>query len=195
MEESLRLIFGGVTAISALGFLGLMISLHFLPSKYSPIKNTVSDYAVAPSGKLHAVIAVAMPLTGAISSLSLAIAMAASVKTASIYVVSLLVIASICRFLLIFFPTDITGRPVTKTGMIHLACAVIAFAGIAFAAGNFHMTAPDEILGHIVIGTAILLLLGFLPPLKKIFGLLERIFLFSSAIWLVVAGSELFFRG
>lgn len=194
MADLLRLIFSGVTVISALMFLGLVVLFHLLPNNYNPVKNTVSDYAVAPSGKLHAFMAVAMPITGAISSLSLAVAIAASVSTASMHAVLFLVIASVCRFLLIFFPTDITGQPATKTGKAHLTFAILAFAGIAFAAGNFHITVIDEIIGEAVIFMAILLLLGFLPPLKKIFGLLERLFLFSSVIWLVIAGSELFFK-
>ena len=75
-------------------------------------------------------------------------------------------------------------------------CAVVAFAGIAFAAGNFHMTAADEIIGQVVASAAVLLLLEFfLSPLKKIFGLLERIFLLSSVVWLVVVGCELFLKG
>ncbi|MGB7957944.1 MAG: DUF998 domain-containing protein [Minisyncoccia bacterium] len=194
MADSLRLIFSGITVIGALAFFGLIILLHFLPNRYNPIKNTVSDYAIAPSGKPHAYLAVAMPLMGAISSLSLAIAIVAGINTASISVILFLLIASIFRFLLVLFPTDITGQPATKIGRIHLAFAVVAFAGIAFAAGNFHMTAVDETVGRAVIFAAILLLFGFLPPLKKIFGLLERIFLLSSVIWLVVAGLELFLK-
>ena len=193
MTGLLRLIFSGITVLSALAFLGLAIFLHFFQNKYNPIKNTVSDYAVAPSGKLHAFMVTAMPLTGAVSGPSLAVAIAVSVNTVFIYAVWFLVIASICRFILIFFPTDITGQPITKIGRVHLIFAVIAFAGIAFAAGNFHMTAMDGVLGQVVVITAILLLLGFfISPFKKIFGLLERIFLLSSVIWLVVVGFSCF---
>lgn len=137
-----------------------------------------------------------MPLAGAVSSLSLAVAIAVSAETTSMYTVLFLVVASVCRFLLVFFPTDITGQSATKIGRIHLVSAVVAFAGIAFAAGNFHMIAMDEVIGQTVVFAAILLLLGFfISPLKKIFGLLERIFLLSSVIWLVVVGFELFLKG
>ena len=194
MQDYVRLIFSCITVISALIFLGLIILLHFFPNKYNPIKNTVSDYAVRSSNRQHVFIAVAMTLAGAVTSLSLALAITSSVM-ASMYAILFLIIASIFRFLLIFFPTDITGQSTTKTGRIHLLFAMIAFTGIAFAAGNFHITAIDEIIGQAVVFTAVLLLLGFLPYLKKIFGLLERIFLFSSIIWFIIVGSELFFKG
>ncbi|HTX87112.1 MAG TPA: DUF998 domain-containing protein [Candidatus Nanoarchaeia archaeon] len=190
MNDNLRSIFSCISVISSLAFLGLITRLHFFPKKYNPVKNTVSDYAVMPSGKPYPFTAV----SGAVSSLSLAIAIAAGVKAASISVILFLVISSLARFSLIFFPTDVTGQISTKKGKIHLALAMIAFAGIAFAAGNFQLTAVDQIIGQVVIFTAILLLLGFLPKLRKIFGLLERIFLLSSITWLVVLGLELFFK-
>jgi hypothetical protein len=196
MENSLRLIFSSIAVISALLFLGLITLLHFLPNKYNPAINTVSDYAAAPAGWQQAFMAVALPLAGAGSSLSLAVAMAAGVKTVSMQIILFLVISSIGRFFLVFFPTDVTGEPVTKIGRIHLVCAIIAFSGIALAAGSFHLTATDKILGQTVVAATVLLLLGFfLSPLKKIFGLLERLSLFSSVIWLVVVGVELFCKG
>ena len=192
MINLLGLIFSCITVISALVFLGLIILLHFLPNKYNPIKNTVSDYAITPSSKRHG-FGVAMSLAGALSSFSLAIAITAIFKTASI-IVLFLILSSVFRFLLIFFPTDITGQPSTKKGKIHLLFAMIAFAGIAFAAGNFHITIADQIISQAVIFSAVLLLFGFLPKIKKIFGLLERIFLLSSIVWLVVIGLELLLK-
>ncbi len=193
MQDLLRLIFSGLTVISALSFLGLIILLHFLPNKFNPVKNTVSDYVARLSGKYNFVKAV--PLAGAVSSFSLAIALATNINIASMSIVIFLVISSACRFLLIFFPTDITGQPATKIGKMHLIFAMISFGGIAFAAANFHTTLADFIIGKTVVFTAVLLLLGFLPQLKRIFGLLERIFLFSSIVWLIVVGSELFLKG
>ena len=196
MENSLRSIFSFISVVSALAFLGLIALLHFLPNKYNPIKNTVSDYAIALSGGQHAFVAVAMPLAGAVSSLSLAAAMAANVGIAPTQTVLALILSSVGRFFLIFFPTDVPGQPATRIGRIHLAFAITAFAGIAVAACNFNLTARDEVLGQLAAVTAGLLLLGFfLPRLKKIFGLLERIALFSSVIWLVAAGVELLFKG
>jgi hypothetical protein len=172
-----------------------MIRLHFLPNKFNPVKNTVSDYAVAPPGKRRSFAMIAMPLSGAASSLSLAAALAAGTGTASILAVLALVISSVCRTFLVFFPTDITGQPTTKIGRDYLVFAVATFAGVAFAADNFHLTVADGIIGQVVVWAALLLLVGFLPPFKKIFGLLERIFLLSSIIWLVTVGAELFLRG
>jgi Protein of unknown function (DUF998) len=192
MIDLLRLIFSSVTIISALVFLGLIILIHFLPNKYNPIKNTVSDYSITPSSKRRGLY-IAIPSAGALSSFSLAIVTATTFKTVSI-IVLLLIISSIFRFFLIFFPTDITGQQSTKKGKLHLLFAMIAFASIAFAAGNFHITVADEIISQMVIFTAVLLLFGFLPPLKKIFGLLERIFLLSSIVWLVVMGFELLLK-
>lgn len=174
-------------------FLGFIVLLHFLPNKFNPVTNTVSDYEARLSSKYYFVKA-GTPLAGALSSLSLAVVLVTNIRIASMSVVLLLTISSICRFLLILFPTDITGRPATKIGRMHLIFAVTSFTCIAFAAGNFQMTVLDKILGQTVVITAILLLLGFLPQLKRIFGLLERIYLFSSIVWLIVVGSELLFK-
>ena len=189
MTDLLTLIFSCITIISALIFLVLIILLHFFSNKYNPIKNTVSDYAAALPSKKNFLF-VAMPLAGALSTFSLAIAVSISFKTASAIILFLL-LSSICRFFLIFFPADITGQRSTKKGKTHLLFAIIAFASVAFAAGNFYITAADKIISQFVIITAVLLLFGFLPPFKKIFGLLERIFLLSSIVWLVVIGFEM----
>lgn len=188
--DLLKLVFSLLIIISDLTFLGLIILLHFLLNKFNPIKNTVSDYAAGLPGKYRLVKAV-MPVFGALSTLSLAIVMATGIQTVSTYVVLFLVISSICRFLIIFFPTDITGQPATNIGRLHLTFVMIAFAGIAFTASNFYITDVDKVIGQIVTVASILLLLGFLPMFKKIFGLLERIFLSSSILWLIILGFEL----
>jgi Protein of unknown function (DUF998) len=188
--NSVSLIFGSVTIISALIFLVLTIVLHFLPNKFNPIKNTVSDYAAALSNKYY-LVKIATPLSAAISTFSLAFTIAVSNRTISTYVILFLVVSSICRLMLIFFPTDITGQTATKIGNLHLTFAMLSFAGIAFAAANFSVTNIDKIVGQVVVYTAILLLIGFLPMFKKVFGLLERIFLASSIVWLIVVGFEL----
>lgn len=191
--NSLSLIFSCITVASALMFLGLILLLHFLPNRFNPVKNTVSDYVAALSGK-YRFAKVAMPLFGALSTLSLAVAIATNAKVVSAFVILFLIISGICRFLLIFFPTDITGQPSTKVGRLHLTFAIVSFAGIAFAAANFHLTSLDGTIGQVVVVAAILLLVGFLPQIKKIFGLLERIFLSLSVLWLIIVGLELLHR-
>lgn len=191
--NSLSLIFSLLTIISALAFLGFIIFLHFLPNKFNPIKNTVSDYTAGLSKK-YRLIKVAVPFFGAFSTLSLAVAIAAGIQMVSVNVILFLLISSIFRFQLIVFPTDITGKPTTKSGRLHLFFAMISFAGIAFAAANFYTTGFDKFIGQIVIFAAIILLLGFLPIFKKAFGLLERIFLLSSISWLIIVGFELISR-
>lgn len=185
------LLFSLLTVISALAFFGLVVLLHFLPNKFNLITNTVSDYTAMLSHK-HKFITTATTIFGSLATLNLAVAIITKVTTPSIYVILLLVVASICRLFIIFFPTDITGQPVTKTGRIHLILAITVFTTIAFAASNFYITNFDKIIGQSVALTATIFLVGFLPQLKNIFGLLERIFIFSSIVWLVIVGYELF---
>jgi hypothetical protein len=73
-----------------------------------------------------------------------------------------------------------------------MVLAIVAFASVASAAGVFAGTAIDNILGWVVVATAISSLVGLVwSRLKPIFALLERLFYFSMIGWFLVIGIEL----
>jgi ABC-type multidrug transport system permease subunit len=71
--------------------------------------------------------------------------------------------------------------------------AVTAFASLAVAAGFFQGTSIDDVVGWIVVTTAVLMILVLCIPRlrRRIFGLVERMFYFSMISWFIIVGVEL----
>ena len=95
------------------------------------------------------------------------------------------------------FPVDMPGAPRTRAGMVHHAATLMAF-GCAFIA----ITEATPMLVASTSGPGALILsslkhvvnIGFLAvglslslPLPKLFGLAERAFLYSAALWFLTA--------
>jgi hypothetical protein len=122
----------------------------------------------------------------------MAIASSGSIRPEPLSVIGFLLAFSLARILIPFFPTDIEGQPRTRTGCVHLGLAIVAFASLASAAGVFEGTNLDNLVGLVVIFTAIFSLVALAwPRLKPIFGLFERLFYLSMIGWFLVIGIEL----
>jgi Protein of unknown function (DUF998) len=181
-------VLGIVTVIGAVICFGSIVLLHMLPTGYDPIRNAVSDYGVGPYRIWHRTALVAL----AAAAFALAIASAGSIKPEPVSVIGFLVAFGVVRIIISLFPTDIEGRPPTRTGRIHMALAIVAFACVASAAGFFQGTAIDNIVGRVVVATAACLLVGIAwSRLKPIFGLLERLCYLAMIGWFLVIGIEL----
>lgn len=109
-----------------------------------------------------------------------------------------LIIRAACVIGVVAFPTDIEGEKRTKAGLIHYIFAVIQFTAIvklvsnltpAFAAisAESWLVPFLSLLSLAVKASIIAVVLGLaVPAVKKIFGLVERIFLFSSALYFLI---------
>jgi hypothetical membrane protein len=179
---------GIVAVVSAVICLVSIALLHVLPTRYDPVRNAVSDYGVGPYQRWYHTALVALAVAG----FATAIASAGSIRPEPVSVIGFLVAFGVVRILISLFPTDIEGQPATRTGRIHGVLAIIAFACVASAAGFFEGTVIDNILGWVVVATAISSLVGLRwSQLKPIFGLVERIFYVSMIGWFLVIGIEL----
>ena len=179
---------GLVAVAGAATCLGSIVLLHLLPTGYNPIRNAVSDYGVGPYRIWHRIAVVALAVAG----VAMAIASSGSIRPEPLSVIGFLLAFSLARILIPFFPTDIEGQPRTRTGCVHLGLAIVAFASLASAAGVFEGTNLDNLVGLVVIFTAIFSLVALAwPRLKPIFGLFERLFYLSMIGWFLVIGIEL----
>jgi hypothetical protein len=178
-----------------------LVLLHVLPTGYDPIRDAVSDYAIGRYRALFWVFAG----SGAVSGLSLAIALARSHPPKPALTVAMLVLSGAARLLIPLFPTDQNGsRFQTAKGTIHMILAVAIFASIAVAASNLGGTLGHETAWHpvkglvdgwlpwVITGTAIATALAIRGPrLQRIFGLVERLYYVSSITWFFVVSIEL----
>lgn len=179
----------------------LMLYLHQSQKDYNPVYHAVSNYGVGKTEKLF----FASACFSILASLSLAMALylwdyAFSFKTIAI---TLLIVRSISLLGVMFFPTDIEKKEKTKRGRLHLLFAVIQFVAIAifvFNIADFLIPVIQHnyrmLLGglkYIVKCALIFLVLSMIVPnLKKYFGLFERVFLYSSALYFFLIALLLF---
>jgi hypothetical protein len=180
---------------------GALIALHVLPTGYNPIRDAVSDYAIGRYRPLFWVFAT----SGAVAGLALAIALARSNPPKPTLTIVILVLSGVARFLIPVFPTDQAGsRFQTLKGTIHMVLAIAIFASIAVAASNLGSTLGHETAWHPVKGlvdgwlpwviTATAIATGLAiagPRLKRVFGLIERLYYLSSITWFLVVSIEL----
>jgi len=109
-----------------------------------------------------------------------------------------LMIRAITVIGVLIFPTDIEGEKRTKIGLLHYLFAILQFTAIVKLAVNltsaFSAVLPDSFLitALSTLSTVINISIAgvvagmIVPYVKKIFGLIERIFLFSSAFYFLV---------
>jgi len=181
---------------------GALLLLHVLPTEYHPINDAVSDYAI---GRYRAFFWV-FAASGAVSGVALAIALAQSSHPSKpTLTVAMLLLSAGARVLIPIFPTDQSGsRFQTPKGTIHMVLAVAIFASVAVAASNLGGTLGHETAWHsvkglvdgwlpwVITGTATATGLAIIGPrLKRIFGLIERLYYVSSITWFFVVSVEL----
>ena len=197
MVETLSIVAAVAMAIGT----GALIALHVLPTGYNPIRDAVSDYAIGRYRPLFWVFAT----SGAVAGLALAIALARSNPPKPTLTIVMLVLSGVARFLIPVFPTDQAGsRFQTLKGTIHMVLAIAIFASIAVAASNLGSTLGHETAWHPVKGlvdgwlpwviTATAIATGLAiagPRLKRVFGLIERLYYLSSITWFLVVSIEL----
>ena len=197
MVETLSIVAAVAMAIGT----GALIALHVLPTGYNPIRDAVSDYAIGRYRPLFWVFAT----SGAVAGLALAIALARSNPPKPTLTIAMLVLSGVARFLIPVFPTDQAGsRFQTLKGTIHMVLAIAIFASIAVAASNLGSTLGHETAWHPVKGlvdgwlpwviTATAIATGLAiagPRLKRVFGLIERLYYLSSITWFLVVSIEL----
>ncbi len=186
--------------IAFLGYFAGMVALHVLPTGFRPLYNTVSDYSRGRFGPL----ARAMTALNVLGTLGLLAALRGSVASPPLAGSGLTAmgVLAICRLGMVFLLTDESGTKASPGGLIHALLAVVSFAAAIFAVttitqdlealpawhGVMPILAP---LSSMSFPLVIALLLTLTPGLRRVFGLMERIFLADVNLWLLIAAGAL----
>lgn len=180
-----------------------------LPPYYNPVSQPESDLAVGPYGYIMTL----NFINRGVLSLCFLFALALMANASDVMGPSfrrggyLFAVWSVGALLLAAFPTDIPATPVSWHGAVHLAVAIAAFFGGAFGAlyvslgmaGNRAIEKAGSVAVPLA-GLSVLLcvaeILGapFLPGFYAHYGgLVERLFLGSVLLWILVVSLRLVF--
>lgn len=187
--------FSFLVILCILVYFYLMLDLHIKNKGiYSPVRHAVSDYGVGEYKYLFNWAGIVTTfrnifLIGALIYWNYE----AAFKERAIWS---LLLALVGYFGVMFFPTDIEGSRKTISGRLHLLFAILQFTVLAIFL--FQLT---DVMSALVPSLAVFFLaiewlikIGLyglvaaliLPFLKPYFGLLERIFLYTSNIYILI---------
>lgn len=194
---SVAFFFAILGLIGLIGYVGIFVALHVLPTGYHPIRHAVSDYAVGQYGWLFRV----GLLVSSLGVLFLAIGLTLDPGAPPLAVSQLvfLYLVPAMRLGMAIFRTDLEGEKLTPTGRLHYLFAVAAFAftyaAISGMTPRLTSVSPwqsaDGLLSAlqwIALVSLVLLVVTLLPRLRTIFGLFERAFLVSTNLWFITVG-------
>jgi hypothetical membrane protein len=187
---------GWFTVAGVIAYVCVDVLLRFLRPGYSLLYNAESDYGRGP---WYWVMDLNFLLRGAVS-FAIVIAFRSTARLDDRGRGGLVLIAmwAACSALLAFFADDLEGRPLTGSGIVHLALALVAFVcvvvGTILVSSNLmsdtsRRSVAVALLALSVAGAAAFLLLGTALGHKHApGGLYERIFLGLELAWIAVAG-------
>jgi len=176
----------------------LDIVAQTLPPHYNPISKPESDLAVGPYGWIMTVNFVVRGLLSA--TLLLALARALRPSGRSRFGLICLGVWAAGAFLLALFPTDVSGTEHTAHGKIHLAVAIIAFVAVAAAERALSTSFAGDprwdalrVRATVISSCTTVGLLLFIVAARtpRIGGLIERLFLASALLWMLVVALHL----
>ncbi len=197
---SIALLLSLVSCLAYLTDFGIFIVLHFLPTGYHPVQHAVSDYAI---GEYHRLFRIYL-WSSAFGTLALASALAAALGSPLVpsWVLGFLVVLAFTCVAVSLFPTDIEGKPLTRTGILHYSFVVLSFAFMYTVPLNLtptlttifpwqQMQALLAFLATIALPALIAVVVTMWRPLRVIFGLCERLFLITTNVWFILVSASL----
>ena len=176
----------------------LLLSFQLLNRDYGQFAHAVSDYGVGKTARLFKVYVI----SGSTAAPLLAWQFWAAgppgyPATISIY----LVLVMLGRLAIGLFPNDLRGTPRTRAGRLHRAATLLAFTcafmtvteATPLLATNVHDTASTVlvVLKHLISAGFIAVIITISAHMRRFFGLAERMFLYATALWCLVASLTL----
>ncbi|WP_405904786.1 DUF998 domain-containing protein [Streptomyces sp. NBC_00828] len=194
---SVALFFAILGLIGLIGYVGIFVALHVLPTGYHPIRHAVSDYAVGQYGSLFRVGLLVSSL--GVLFLAIGLTLDPGAPPLAVSQLVLLYLVPAMRLGMAIFRTDLEGEKLTPTGRLHYLFAIAAFAftyaAISGMTPRLTSVSPwqsaDGLLSAlqwIALVSLVLLVVTLLPRLRTIFGLFERAFLVSTNLWFITVG-------
>jgi hypothetical protein len=192
-----------VSLLATLAYLGIFTAWHVLPTGYNPIHHAVSDYAVGKYGYLFRIGLWA----SSVGVLALAFALIRGIGSPPLAVRDLvyLLLIPLTRIGMTLFPTDLEGQARSRIGFLHYVFAILAFTFtylvISEMTSDLRDLNPASWLSGSLKWTAwavapelFLVVITMFRPLRKVFGLFERLFLLTTNIWFILVAILLISR-
>ena len=175
-----------------------LLSFQFLNRDYRWFSHAISDYGIGKTARLFKVYV----LTGSVAAPLLAWQFwQASAPDYPAVISIYLLLIMLGRLALGLYPNDLHGLPRTRAGQIHHAATLLAFAcaymTVAEATPLLAASVTDALspaltlLKHIISAGFIAVVVTISPPLRRFFGVAERLFLYATAIWFLTASLTL----
>ena len=192
-----------ISLTATLTYLVIFTSWHVLPTGYNPIHHAVSDYAVGKYGYLFRIGLWASSL----AVLTLAFALMEGVGTPPLAGRDLayLLLIPVTRIGMTLFPTDLEGQPLSRTGILHYVFAILAFTFTYLVISETTSVLQSLEATHWLreslkwtawwVGPELAaVVITMIRPLRRVFGLLERIFLLTTNLWFLLVAVLLISR-
>lgn len=186
---------GGIVLVGALATTAILVTLHFLPTGLSALRDPVSQYALTRFGVWYRAATLTASITGAVCAVLVGVRF---VGAAAVITVILLVFFAAARLLIGFFPMDEPAALHTKTGSVHTALAFVAFAAVtavAFVAGGAFHDNGDAALATCSTVTGVVMAVGTIGMLvtsrsstRRGFGASERLIYLGFIAWFIGVG-------
>lgn len=175
-----------------------LISFEFLNRDYRRFSHAISDYGVGKTAGLFKTYL----LAGSVAAPLLAWQFwSADHPSYPIAIVAYLLLVMLGRLALALYPNDLRGSQRTRNGQIHHAATLLAFTSAFMAVAEATPLLASTVTGPLaaaLIGLKHMIGLGFIavvltisPPLRRFFGLAERLFLYAAALWFLTASLTL----
>jgi hypothetical membrane protein len=176
----------------------MLLSFEILNRDRPAFSHAVSDYGVGKTARLFQYYV----LAGCIAAPLLAWQVLSARNPGYPAAVSVyLVLVAVGRFGIGLFPKDPYGAARTRTGQIHRAATLLAFCCTFMAISEAtpilaateigEMSRALTVLKHFVAAGFIAVIMTGSASLRPFFGLAERVFLFASAVWFLLASLTL----
>jgi Protein of unknown function (DUF998) len=195
--------FAVVSLVATSAYLALFVAWHVLPTGYNPVRHAVSDYAIGRYGYLFRI----GLWVSSLGVLALAFALMAGVGSPPLATRDLvyLFLIPVTRIGMALFPTDLEGERLSRTGRMHYLFAIAAFTFTYLAISEMTSVLRDldpaqwiraslRWSAWAVAPELFLVVVTMVRPLRRIFGLFERLFLLTTNVWFILVAVQLLGR-
>jgi Protein of unknown function (DUF998) len=186
------LIFALLSLLATLTYLATFSALHVLRTGYDPARDAVSDYAIGRYGYLFRI----GLWTSSLGVLALGFALMAGLGSpplgtrAPLY----LLLIPVTRIGMTLSPTDLGGTHLSGTRIVHYVFAILAFTFTYLVISETTPVLRDldpaqwlqgtlKWLAWAVATELFLVVVTIYGPLRRVFGLFERLFLLTTSWW------------
>lgn len=176
----------------------MLLAFQLMHRDMGMIRHAISAYGRGPTARLFKIYLV----TGSIAALLLAWQFQmADLPAYPVLIPLYLVLVALGRVLIGLYPNDPRGAPRTKAGHIHHFATLLAFTCAYMVvveatpqlSGGLEHFLPEALqaLRHIISLGFVTVVLTISPPLRRFFGLAERVFLYATGLWFLTASLTL----